>query len=101
MPSSKNFPNLLFYFLGIIILIAIFDGNNQEPTSSSGSHVASTAAVTARSLRVRSAPTSNSDVINQLNRGDFVEIKKTVGEWSLVSSGSVQGWVSNTYLSKK
>ena len=52
-------------------------------------------------LRVRSAPTLNSDVINQLNRGDVVEIQKTEGDWSFVTVGSLKGWVSNTYLSTK
>ena len=81
--------------------MVLIGGNNQEPTSSPDNHVAYTATVTARSLRVRSAPTLNSDVINQLNRGDVVEIQKTEGDWSFVTAGSLDGWVSNTYLSTK
>ena len=100
-PISIKSPKLLIYILGILVLMVIFVGNDQEPTSPSDNHVAYTATVTARSLRVRSAPTVNSDVINQLNRGDVVEIQKTDGDWSFVYSGSVKGWVSNTYLSTK
>lgn len=99
--SSTKSAKLLLYILGILVLMVIFVGNDQEQTSSPDNHVAYTATVTARSLRVRSAPTLNSDVINQLTRGDVVEIQKAEGDWSFVSSGSVKGWVSNTYLSTK
>ena len=97
--SSTISPKPPLYILGILILMVIFRGNDQEPTYSPDNHVAYTATVTARSLRVRSAPTLNSDVINQLNRGDAVEIQKTEGDWSFVSTGSLKDWVSNTYLS--
>jgi uncharacterized protein YgiM (DUF1202 family) len=99
--SNAKSPKLLLYILGILALMAIFWGDNQETTSYPDKHVTHTATVTARSLRVRSAPTFNSDVINQLNRGDVVEIQKTEGDWSFVSAGSAKGWVSNTYLSTK
>ena len=99
--SGTKSSKLLLYILGILILMVIFGGDDQEPTYSSGNHIAYTATVTARSLRVRSAPTLNSDVINELNRGDVVEIQRTEGDWSFVSVGSLEGWVSNTYLSTK
>jgi len=97
--TSKS-PKLLLFFIGILVVIAIFGGGEQESTPTSGKHAAYTATVTAKSLRVRSAPTLNSEVINQLKLGDVVEIIKTEGGWSLVSTGSFKGWVSNTYLSK-
>ncbi|PKH06691.1 DUF4236 domain-containing protein [Moritella sp. Urea-trap-13] len=54
--------------------------------------------VIAKSLRVRSAPSADSNIVNQLIRGDSVTVEKSQNGWSLIDDGKVKGWVASRYL---
>lgn len=57
--------------------------------------------VTAKSLRVRSEPSAEANIVNQVIRGDRVVVENNQNGWSLISDGKVKGWVASKYLTDK
>ena len=57
--------------------------------------------VTADSLNVRKGPGTSYDVVGQFTTGEAVDVHKEEGSWRLVSSGSVEGYVHEAYLTDK
>ncbi|WNB90747.1 SH3 domain-containing protein [Bacillus sp. NEB1478] len=56
------------------------------------------AKVTATSLNVRKGPSINYSTIGSLRNGTIVTVQKEQGKWSNITSGALNGWVSNAYL---
>ena len=92
--KTKKSSNLLLYVLAFFIIIGYFLGSETDIQGISQS------TVIASSLRVRSSPSIDSEVINQLKKGDVGSVTKVNGDWSLIEKGNFKGWVSNQYLSK-
>ena len=69
------------------------EGNN------SGSQTATTKYVTANSLNVRSGAGTNYSKVGSLSKGTQVTVHSTSNGWSKITSGSVNGYVSDQYLS--
>ena len=69
------------------------EGNN------SGSQTATTKYVTANSLNVRSGAGTNYYKVGSLSKGTQVTVHSTSNGWSKITSGSVNGYVSDQYLS--
>jgi uncharacterized protein YgiM (DUF1202 family) len=57
-------------------------------------------AVTITNLNLRESSTKSSRVISVIESGDTLEIIASKGTWSKVKMGTVEGFVSNEYLSK-
>ena len=57
-------------------------------------------AVTTTNLNLRENNSKSSRVISVIESGDTLEILSTEGAWSKVKMGTVEGFVSNEYLSK-
>ena len=57
-------------------------------------------AVVADTLNVREAPTVNSEIRGELQRGERVAVneKHNYGVWKLVCNEKVSGWVHGAYL---
>ncbi|WP_063669698.1 DUF4236 domain-containing protein [Aliivibrio fischeri] len=93
--SPKNTGSLLTKILvglGIIFMLsAILNGNHSDVEL-----VYKT--VTAKSLRVRSEPSVEANIVNQVIRGDKVIVESNQNGWSLVSDGKIKGWVASKYL---
>ena len=49
-------------------------------------------------VNVRSGPGGGYDVVDNLRRGERVEIDRCRGSWCLVYNNSIEGWVSANYL---
>lgn len=58
------------------------------------------ARVIANGLRVRRQPGTAALQIGSLTAGDTVNIWGTVGDWSLVCKGKLQGWSASRYLDR-
>lgn len=91
--SSKKSSLLSKLILGLFLLFVISAFLDKSPLES-----ASYKTVEAKSLRVRTEPSTDSDVINQLKFGDRVQVKQTQNGWSLVESKQIKGWVASKYL---
>ncbi|OCH58456.1 hypothetical protein A6D98_02910 [Aliivibrio fischeri] len=93
--SSKNTGSLftkILVGLGIIFMLsALLNGNDSDVEL-----VYKT--VTAKSLRVRSEPSAEANIVNQVIRGDRVIVESNQNGWSLVSDGKIKGWVASKYL---
>ncbi|MGP4070400.1 N-acetylmuramoyl-L-alanine amidase [Halobacillus sp. B29] len=57
--------------------------------------------VTTDTLNVRKGPGTSYDVVGQFTTGEAVDVHKEEGSWRLVSSGSVEGYVHEAYLTDK
>ncbi|MEZ8775903.1 DUF4236 domain-containing protein [Vibrio sp. 10N.261.49.A5] len=90
--SSSLLTKLLAFAVVACLVIAVMDDPNTEPTNYS--------IVEAKSLRVRSEPSLNSSIIDQLAFGNKVEVKRNQGGWSFVETKGIRGWVSSEYLSE-
>ena len=93
--SLKNTGSLftkILVGLGIIFMLsALLNGNGNDVEL-----VYKT--VTAKSLRVRSEPSAEANIVNQVIRGDRVIVESNQNGWSLVSDGKIKGWVASKYL---
>ncbi|PGK51234.1 hypothetical protein CN918_25940 [Priestia megaterium] len=57
-----------------------------------------TGQVSAGFLNVREEPTITASLVTVLKKGETVDIKQTQGDWMLVTSNKVEGWVSKQYV---
>ncbi|TDM51409.1 DUF4236 domain-containing protein [Aliivibrio fischeri] len=93
--SPKNTGSLftkILVGLGIIFMLStLLNGNDSDVEL-----VYKT--VTAKSLRVRSEPSTEANIVNQVIRGDRVIVENNQNGWSLVSDGKIKGWVASKYL---
>ena len=55
--------------------------------------------VTGTSVRMRSGPGTDYQVLGSFNNGDEMSVKAVSGEWYMVSSGSVEGYIRSDYFS--
>lgn len=94
--SSPKNPGSLFtkilVGLGIIFMLSVLLNGNDSDVEL----VYKT--VTAKSLRVRSEPSAEANIVNQVIRGDRVIVESNQNGWSLVSDGKIKGWVASKYL---
>lgn len=94
--SSPKKPGSLFtkilVGLGIIFMLSVLLNGNDSDVEL----VYKT--VTAKSLRVRSEPSAEANIVNQVIRGDRVIVESNQNGWSLVSDGKIKGWVASKYL---
>lgn len=74
-----------------------------QPLQPSANYITMTGCVNTRSLRVRSAPGTNNDVIAGLTRGTCVSLigRNNDESWLQVSFDDFLGWVSATYIDVK
>ena len=56
--------------------------------------------ITANSVRLRSRPSMDADVVTEFTYGTTVMITGTSGDWTAVSDGPLQGWVWSEYVTK-
>lgn len=90
--SSSLLAKLLAFAVVACLVITVMDDTKTEPTNYS--------IVEAKSLRVRSEPSLNSRVIDQLALGHKVKVKRNQDGWSFVETKGISGWVSSEYLSE-
>ncbi len=57
-----------------------------------------TATITVNNLNVRTEPSTNSEVIGQLHKGDLVTVQREENSWSQISFQSRTAWVSSQYV---
>jgi len=97
-PVKGNFffrfakKTVIFFIVFVAISMFINDGKDTD-------NVLNNQIVSAKSLRVRAAPSTNSKIIKQLVLGDKVQVKKKQDNWSLIVSNETEGWVASEYIS--
>ncbi len=104
-----------FTFLIFIIISSFGDSKKASPPNitSTPTHTVVTATPTpdttvalkfyinADSVRLRSAPTTDSEVIATLNKGDIVTKEMISGDWSQVTTITKTGYIHNDLLSEE
>lgn len=91
--GNLTFGKLIIFF--VVIIASALLMNDESPPK------ANYKIVNANSLRVRSGPSVEYQVINQLSLSDRVQVKQNQNGWSLIVGNDVEGWVSSKYLSAK
>ncbi len=54
--------------------------------------------VNTNGLRVRKGPSTSDMVVTVLNQGDTVTVTDETGDWLMIESGSISGWVHREYV---
>ncbi|MBM7034773.1 GIY-YIG nuclease family protein [Vibrio ulleungensis] len=98
-----NFKAIGFFAIAFIIIVGIAnsgsDYNRSETVNATKTQIVQKKyVVTANSLNVRSAASTNSSVVNELTKNQKVNVIDIEGTWSLVASDNIKGWVASKYL---